>query len=495
MGANLSNPFDEASRERVQEIITEVLTTFNVEFLKSYKARPTPRRAPPPTCASCRDARPGTRAQLLLPLSFSRARRRSVNDGDAQVLVFENAKEEAIGKAANTGRNRTKSFHISAGEGEYKLVPPPPATSVIKVGTLTKRGDFKKNWLKRWFVALNEANNFDIVYYDTEPNMADFEPNSDGNVEPPKGKGAVKLAGYTVQMLEDGEVGFKLEGNESQRPWLLRADSTEDVVAWTPVFQRACKEAQPPCDPDPLVHGAFMEAYKATRWSQRLWGSWSAWGAEEDMLGALVNEVVNKRVMYDVYHVRPRARRRGRARAHEGAPCGGEREARARTEWHTRGTRPPLACLAVAGAHAPTVRTHAPATRTHSAALAIGPPVERGPCRRRPRPAHSCGSWWDVRRRWWRQSIPSGPARSTMVGIVKKTVGGMVRAATSAGWKSAVESVKVQPSGCIDPTRASNSVPLPPPSPNRHPVAIQSPPNRRPTAAQSAQRAWPLLCG
>lgn len=75
---------------------------------------------------------------------------------------MKNAKEEhQVGKEAGGGRsgasrNRAKSFHISADEiaGEYKLVPPPPATSVLKCGTLTKRGDVKKNWLKRWFVGL-----------------------------------------------------------------------------------------------------------------------------------------------------------------------------------------------------------------------------------------------------------------------------------------------------------------------------------------------------
>ena len=35
MGAGMSNPFDEAARERAQEIITECCTTFTMEFLKS----------------------------------------------------------------------------------------------------------------------------------------------------------------------------------------------------------------------------------------------------------------------------------------------------------------------------------------------------------------------------------------------------------------------------------------------------------------------------
>ena len=58
MGANLSNPFDEASRERVQEVITEVLETFTVEFLKHYKAchaqlAPPPRQRRTPYACMC----------------------------------------------------------------------------------------------------------------------------------------------------------------------------------------------------------------------------------------------------------------------------------------------------------------------------------------------------------------------------------------------------------------------------------------------------------
>jgi len=256
MGAGMSNPFDEASRERVQEIITECMTTFTTEFLKSYKTN-----------------------------------------------LIDQVKSEAIGAAA-TKRSRTKSFHISsAGEGEFKLVDPPAATAVIKVGALTKRGDLKKNWLKRYFVCLNEANNFDIVYYDHEPNMADFEANAEGVVVPPKKglKGTMQIAGYSVGKLSGDQVGIELSGNESQRAWFLRADSPQDVAEWMPVFQRAAKEAQAPCDDDPVVHAAFMDAYKETRWSQSLWGSWSVWGAEEDMLGSLVNDILQERIMSDIY--------------------------------------------------------------------------------------------------------------------------------------------------------------------------------------------------
>ena len=101
-------------------------------------------------------------------------------------------------------------------------------------------------------------------------------------------------------------LGVLIEGNEAQRPWLLRAESAEDVSEWTPVFQRACKEAQPSCDPDPLIHDAFMQAYKGVRRSQNLWGSWAVWGSEQDMLAGLVMDVLHERIMADIYDAIPK---------------------------------------------------------------------------------------------------------------------------------------------------------------------------------------------
>ena len=197
-----------------------------------------------------------------------------------QIGVIEKVKAKASeGKTSGPQRARTKSFHIQGlGDGrELELVSPPLATAVIKMGVFTKRGDLKKSWLRRHFVALNAANNFEILYYTEEQDPAAFEPNEEGKVVPPtKGlKGRLRLAGYAVKPLENEPLGVLVEGNEAQRPWLLRAESAEDVSEWTPVFQRACKEAQPSCDPDPLIHDAFMQAYKGVRRSQNLWGSWA----------------------------------------------------------------------------------------------------------------------------------------------------------------------------------------------------------------------------
>lgn len=221
-------------------------------------------------------------------------------------MVKEEAAAEGEGRAeAKASRGRTKSFHISATDGDqdYQLMDPPEATAVIKVGALTKRGDVKKSWLKRYFVALNAANNFNVVYYDHEPDLAAFEPNAEGKVVPPKKglKGTMKLAGYTVEKMS-GEVGLKLTGgHEAQREWHFKCDSPQDVAEWIPVFQRAAKEAATPQHDDSVIHLSFMDAYKETRWSQSLWGSWHVWGAEDDMLGALLNDILQERLMSEIY--------------------------------------------------------------------------------------------------------------------------------------------------------------------------------------------------
>jgi hypothetical protein len=246
----------------MQEIVKEVTTTFGIAFLKSYKCN-----------------------------------------------LIEQVKEEQAAKGGKTARKRTKSFHIAGDAGqEYQLVPPPPATAVIKVGTLTKRGDLRKKWTKRWFVALNEANNYDIKYYTEEPDMSEFEPDGEGKVTPPKKglKGSMRLAGYKTSTLDSQEHGILIKGNDSQRPWLIRAESAEDAAEWIPVFQRAAKEASPPQHEDPVIHAAFMDAYKAVRHSQGLWGSWDVWGAEGDMLAWLCQEVLHEKVLAEIYDAVPK---------------------------------------------------------------------------------------------------------------------------------------------------------------------------------------------
>ena len=64
--------------------------------------------------------------------------------------------------------------------------------TVIKAGYITKRGDVKKNWLKRYFVALNEADNYDILYFDKQVDDAKFAVGDDLRwVSPPREPGVL----------------------------------------------------------------------------------------------------------------------------------------------------------------------------------------------------------------------------------------------------------------------------------------------------------------
>lgn len=300
MGAAAS-AFDEPSRERAREIIEETLECFSKHFMRGYK-----------------------------------------------MALVQKCKMDAGhtgGGGGGGGRGRAKSFVVQA-DGDYQLVPPPPATDIITIGQLTKRGDVKKNWKKRWFVALNEANNFDIKYYDLPqaPKKEDFKlDEKEGKlICPKKGlKGTMKLAGYGYEPMvgqeniEDDELGLVISGNEHQRPWYVKAESKADLESWTPVFQRACKEALPPVDDDILVHQAFLHAYRETRWDMWLWGSWYIWGAEEDMLGGLVMDVLMKRLLRELIDAVPAGAARSMTIAAIKKAVGQMVRAAAGTAWKT----------------------------------------------------------------------------------------------------------------------------------------------------------------
>jgi hypothetical protein len=105
MGANMSNPIDEATQNRINERIQEVLKTFGVEFSKAY----------------------------------------------TQVVI-----------------NKAKSDLEPSEdlESSLKLQCPPTPENIIKSGMLTKRGDKNKNWRNRFFVAYNAKDNFKVDYLD-----------------------------------------------------------------------------------------------------------------------------------------------------------------------------------------------------------------------------------------------------------------------------------------------------------------------------------------
>ena len=255
MGGIVSNPLDDAKRQEIQDTVEEVMGVFSKEFAMGYKT--------------------------------------------ALIDKIRAEKEEKHAK----------------GGYEYQLVDPPKDATVIKAGYITKRGDVKKNWLKRYFVALNEADNYDILYFDKQVDDAKFavgddltrsrasmaEPGKVKKIGAAKLKGTMKLCNYTVSSLDGEKLGLKMEGNDEQRPWLVKFDNEGELAEWKSVFETAAKQAQGSLSRDSVIKGGFLNAYQATRYSQGLWGYWHEFGTEEDMLGALLNEVLHRRILRDVY--------------------------------------------------------------------------------------------------------------------------------------------------------------------------------------------------
>lgn len=105
MGGTLGNPIDEATQNRINSRIQEILTTFGAEFSKAY-----------------------TQA------------------------VIEKAKSEVSPETSI--------------EDDMQLEDAPVPSQVLKTGILTKRGESVKNWKQRYFIAYNAADNYKIEYLD-----------------------------------------------------------------------------------------------------------------------------------------------------------------------------------------------------------------------------------------------------------------------------------------------------------------------------------------
>ena len=192
-----------------------------------------------------------------------------------------------------------------------------------------QRGDVKKNWLKRYFVALNEADNYDILYFDKQVDDASLPSattsrararrwrSHQGQEDRQEAQGddeAVQLHGEGA----DGEkLGPKMEGNDEQS-WLVKFDNEGELVE--EVRSRRRRSRRRACSSRDSVTGGFLNAYQATRYcrcatprtrppahphlhtttsSTGALGYWHEFGTEEDMLGALLNEVLHRRILRD----------------------------------------------------------------------------------------------------------------------------------------------------------------------------------------------------
>lgn len=242
---NLLGGFDEEKQQRMQEIIQQVLGEFSKQFPLKYK--------------------------------------------DA---LIEELKEEVNGE-----------------ESTLQLDECPVPDYVLKTGEMFKRGDVRKNWKKRYFVAKNKAENYEIEYFEGEGSE--------------KSKGVINCCGYRVQDFDDEEVekfgaqgqnGIKLvPWDERRRYWYFACDTEDDKKEWEKIFQNACRKANPPVIDDKIIAQAFRLAYKATRYSYGYYGWWSITGTESEVLGAFIGQVLDRELMRDVYDNIPSNPARGQA--------------------------------------------------------------------------------------------------------------------------------------------------------------------------------------
>lgn len=175
--------------------------------------------------------------------------------------------------------------------------PPIPAEPLLE-GWLTKLGAVKQNWKRRYFVATNEADNFRIYYFEKEEQKTD----------PSKKKGEIQPCGYRTKELtkdeekaEFGDFAFTLKPYGRRRQWYIRADNADDLKNWTGVTAYAAQQAKAPLNPDPVMAGAFMRAYRMTRWRLGVWGWYSYDRTEEELLSQMIVDRCERDCMGDVY--------------------------------------------------------------------------------------------------------------------------------------------------------------------------------------------------
>lgn len=142
---------------------------------------------------------------------------------------------------------------------ELQLLEAPLPDWPLKSGFLSKRGENRKNWNKRWFVAKNAADGYVIEYY-TDDKMKTL-------------KGTIGAAGYHVEK-DDKLKKFGLTlvpYDDGRRTWYIACDTAEEQTEWYSIFENACSYAEPAKDPDEMVQGAFEIAFEKLRRACGIW--------------------------------------------------------------------------------------------------------------------------------------------------------------------------------------------------------------------------------
>lgn len=201
----------------------------------------------------------------------------------------------------------------AARRDQYLLERPPLASEPLERSWLTKLGEVNKNWKRRFFVACEAADNFAVVYFDSEESAAKFTPgslrptpaapgasasaasNSSSSAPLPSGaKGVIYPCGYLVRSARSeadvklcGPLGLCLQPLDRRRVWYLRCDSEDVRRRWKLALRHAALHCSAPLSPDPVLAAAFVDAYDRTRRLYGLTGYWRLDRAEQAQLASL----------------------------------------------------------------------------------------------------------------------------------------------------------------------------------------------------------------
>ena len=174
-------------------------------------------------------------------------------------------------------------------EDERWLPDAPVADYELKSGAMMKKGDINKGWKSRFFVALNEADNYRIDYFEKEGG---------------KKKGSIMCCGFEALAYTEedttthGQFGVKLvPDDDRRRTWWLKCETEEEKDEWLKVMTTACNKAKPPVHEDAVVAAAFSGAYRSVRWHYGFYGWYRNVFAEGEQLGALCSEIVMREVV------------------------------------------------------------------------------------------------------------------------------------------------------------------------------------------------------
>ena len=144
----------------------------------------------------------------------------------------------------------------------------------------------------------------DADYAETEVDLSDAKC--------PAPKGTIQASGYYVNVVDEElaekEYGSKFAidfkpywSSDRRRTWSFRFESAEDRDKYATQFRAARWACSAPLNRDPVMREAFKAAYRQTRYALNVWGYFSIYKTEEQMMGELVVDKCERELMQPVY--------------------------------------------------------------------------------------------------------------------------------------------------------------------------------------------------